>query len=419
MLKQCKYFTSGKNLPPGPRPLPIIGNLHQIGKMPHVSTAMFAKIYGPIISLRIVSQILVVVSTAEAALEVLKTQDRNLAGRISPDVLQQPAVKDYYLIWAHECNDYWNSLRTFCRNNMFSVKAIQDQSKIRGEKLAQMVDFLEKKQGKVVRVEEFVFTTIFNTLSNILFSKDFLNLNDEHGTANWLKVSLQKSLEDVMAPNVSDFFPVLRGLDIHGLKRDFGKRLIDISNFTSKIIDEKRERNSTGAMEALVEEEKDFLDHLLENNMTNAQIGILVNELFIAGADTVLSTIEWFMAELIKNKHIMDKVQEELKKGIISNSINSIMETDFSTFSYFSACIKETLRLHPTVPLLLPRQSVQTCQVMGYTIPKNSHVWVNVWAISRDPNIWEDPESFIPERFLSTPLDFTDHDSWIICLKTI
>ncbi|GJS18947.1 cytochrome P450 [Tanacetum coccineum] len=337
------YLTSHKNLPPGPRPLPVIGNLHQIGKKPHVSSAIFAKQYGPIISLRIVSQVLVVVSNAEAAMEVLKTQDRNLSGRIIPDVLRQ-TIKDYYLVWAHDCNDYWKSLRSLCRTNMFSVKAIGDQSKMRSEKVAEMMDFLEQKQGKVVRVEEVVFTTMFNTMSNILFSKDFLNLNDEHGTAHWLKLALQKTLQSAMTPNVSDLFPVLRGLDIQGLRKDYVKHLNEISSFTDKIIDERRERNSTGAMEALVEEEKDFLDHMLENNMTNAQINILVLELFIA-------------------------VQEELKEGIISNSI---METDFSTFSYFSACIKETLRLHPVVPLLLPRRAVQTCEVMGYTVPKNS-----------------------------------------------
>ncbi|GKC82562.1 cytochrome P450, partial [Tanacetum coccineum] len=143
-----KYFTSTKNLPPGPPPLPIIGNLHQIGKMPHVSTAMFAKTYGPIISFRIVSQNVVVVSSAEAAMEVLKTQDHNLSGRMLPDILRQP-IKDFYLIGSPDCNDYWKSLRSHCRTNMFSVKAIEAQSKLRSEKLTQMRDFLEQKQGKV------------------------------------------------------------------------------------------------------------------------------------------------------------------------------------------------------------------------------------------------------------------------------
>nr|GFA17050.1 cytochrome P450 [Tanacetum cinerariifolium] len=129
---------------------------------------------------------------------------------------------------------------------------------MRSEKVAKMMGFLEKKQGKVVRVEEVVFTTMFNTMSNILFSKDFLNLNDEHGTAHWLKLALQKTLQSAMTPNVSDLFPVLRGLDIQGLRKDYVKHLNEISSFTDKIIDERRERNSTGAMEALVEDTTTF-----------------------------------------------------------------------------------------------------------------------------------------------------------------
>ncbi|GJV42728.1 cytochrome P450 [Tanacetum coccineum] len=168
--------------------------------MPHVSTAMFAKTYGPIISFRIVSQNVVVVSSAEAAMEVLKTQDHNLSGRMLPDILRQP-IKDFYLIGSPDCNDYWKSLRSHCRTNMFSVKAIEAQSKLRSEKLTQMRDFLEQKQGKVVRIDDVVFTTAFNTLSNIIFSKDFLSLNDEHGTANLYKLALQNLLENNMTPN--------------------------------------------------------------------------------------------------------------------------------------------------------------------------------------------------------------------------
>ncbi|GJZ11314.1 cytochrome P450 [Tanacetum coccineum] len=132
-----------------------------------------------------------------------------------------------------------------------------------------------------------------------------------------------------------------------------------------------------------------------------------MQELFIAGTDTVVSTIEWAMAELLKNKEIMDKVQEELKREINSNSI---MEYDFSHLTYFNAFIKETLRLHPVVPLLLPRRAVEACEVMNYTIPQNSQIWVNVWAIGRDPKVWEDPNTFKPERFIGSHLDFTGHD---------
>ncbi|GKE43880.1 cytochrome P450, partial [Tanacetum coccineum] len=243
--------------------------------------------------------------------------------------------------------------------------------------------------------------------SNILFSKDFLDLKDEHGTAHWLKVALQKTLESGMTLNVSDLFPVISGLDLQGLRKAYLKHLHEVSSFTDTIIDERRDRIASSAGTKVVVEEKDFLDRLLENNFTNTQINIVALELFIAGTDTVVSTIEWAMAELLKNKEIMDKVQEELKREINSNSI---MEYDFSHLTYFNAFIKETLRLHPVVPLLLPRRAVEACEVMNYTIPQNSQIWVNVWAIGRDPKVWEDPNTFKPERFIGSHLDFTGHD---------
>ncbi|PWA85059.1 cytochrome P450 [Artemisia annua] len=271
-----KYFKTEKNLPPGPRPLPIIGNMHQMGSKPHVSTAMLAKEYGPLVSLRLGSKLLVVASSPEAAKEILKTQDRHLSGRNVPDALNLSKV-DCHFVWAKDCNDHWKSLRTISRSEMFSSKAIEAESNLRHEKLVQMLNFLNTKQGQVVKIEEVVFTTLFNTLSNVLFSKDLLDLNDEHGTTHSIKFGLQKALENGMTPNVSDFFPILRGLDLQGLRRDSFKRLEEVASFTDAIIEERRARIASSAnKEAVDVEEKDFLDRLLENNFTNTQINILV-----------------------------------------------------------------------------------------------------------------------------------------------
>ena len=276
LLIIIKYSKTEKNLPPGPRPLPIIGNMHQMGSKPHVSTAMLAKEYGPLVSLRLGSKLLVVASSPEAAKEILKTQDRLLSGRNVPDALNLSKV-DYHFVWAKDCNEHWKSLRTISRSEMFSSKAIEAESNLRHEKLVQMLNFLNTKQGQVVKIEEVVFTTLFNTLSNILFSKDFLDLNDEHGTAHWIKFGLQKALENGMTPNVSDFFPILRGLDLQGLRRDSFKRLEEVSSFTDAIIEERRARIASSVTKEAVEvEEKDFLDRLLENNFTNTQINLLV-----------------------------------------------------------------------------------------------------------------------------------------------
>lgn len=123
--------------------------------------------------------------------------------------------------------------------------------------------------------------------------------------------------------------------------------------------------------------------------------------------DTTTSTIEWAIAELLKDKDALSKVQEELKYA--SNS-SVVSEIQLSKCSYLNACIKETLRLHPVVPLLIPRRAYDTCEIMNYTIPQNTQIFVNVWAIGRDPKVWDDPFSFEPERFIGSNMDFKGQD---------
>lgn len=132
-----------------------------------------------------------------------------------------------------------------------------------------------------------------------------------------------------------------------------------------------------------------------------------LKELLLAGSDSSAATIEWVMAELIRSPRCMKIVQEELTREIKQDMIT---ESDLSKLRYLQACFKETLRLHPPAPLLVPRRALESCQVMNYTIPKDSKVQVNVWAIGRDPKYWKEPLFFKPERFLDSTLEFKGND---------
>ncbi|KAJ0857173.1 putative N-methylcoclaurine 3'-monooxygenase [Helianthus annuus] len=196
LVKQIKSLPSkcSKNLPPGPPKLPIIGNLHQVDNKPHVSTANIAREYGPLISLRLGNQLVVIASTPEAAMGILKTQDRFLSARVVPTAFQQPSLIPHSLIWS-ECNETWKNLRTLCRTEMFSTKALEAQSMLREEKIGHMLEFLHSKQGEAINVEDVVFTTLFNTLSSIIFAKDLIDLKDDYGGSNELKATLHKIIE--------------------------------------------------------------------------------------------------------------------------------------------------------------------------------------------------------------------------------
>ncbi len=124
----------------------------------------------------------------------------------------------------------------------------------------------------------------------------------------------------------------------------------------------------------------------------------------MAGTETTSSTTEWALTELLLNPESMIKVKDELTRVVGPNQ--KVEESHIDNLSYLQAVIKEILRLHPPIPFLVPRKAIQDTNFMGFNIPKNTQVLVNAWAIGRDPDVWEDPLSFKPERFLGTKIDY-------------
>ena len=116
------------------------------------------------------------------------------------------------------------------------------------------------------------------------------------------------------------------------------------------------------------------------------------------------------MSELLANPHVLEKLRAELDQVVGLD--RWVEHSDIPHLPYLQAVVKETFRKHPPAPLLVPRMSSQATHVGGYMIPKGTRLFVNVWAIAHDPEVWKDPEVFMPERFLeqvSDPVDVKDH----------
>ncbi|XP_059297766.1 geraniol 8-hydroxylase-like isoform X2 [Lycium ferocissimum] len=315
LAKLCSR--GNKKLPPGPSPWPIIGNLHLLGAKPHISLANLAKIYGPIMSLKLGQITTVVISSSTIAKQVLKHQDQVFSGRFVPDALQAHNHCKFSVAWLPVCPQ-WRTLRRILNTNIFSSNRLDANQHLRSQKVKELIAYCTKcsQEGAALDVGQAAFKTNLNFLSNILFSKD-------------------------LADPFSD----------------------------SK-------------------------------------------DLFSAGTDTTTSTLEWAMAETLRQPRIMKKAQAELAK--ITGKGKRIEETDISRLSYLQCIIKETLRMHPPVPFLLPRRVEQDVELCDYIIPKGSQVLVNVWAIGRDSTFWEDPLVFKPERFWSSDLDMRGKDFELI-----
>lgn len=132
-------------------------------------------------------------------------------------------------------------------------------------------------------------------------------------------------------------------------------------------------------------------------------------DMVVGGTDTTSNAVEFTVAELMNKPEAMTKVQQELDSVVGKERM--VEESDIPKLPYLNAVMKEALRLHPTLPLLIPHCPNETCTVAGYTVPKGSRVFINVWAIHRDPTIWENPSEFKPERFYHQ-VDGLAHAKW-------
>ncbi|KAL3499405.1 hypothetical protein ACH5RR_038498 [Cinchona calisaya] len=402
------WFSSSYSprIPPGPIPWPIIGNIFDLagGKMLHITLCNLAQKYGPLVSLKLGTQYLVIGSSPSAAMEILKIHDKILSAHRVPSAAPatQAELNQASIFWTESCNDRWKFIRTVLRNEMLSGKVLESHANLREKKIMEMVVHLRANEGQEVKVKEVVYATVFNMMSNILLSRDLLGFqDDELADGGLVKGLLKRLTEIVSAPNVSDFYPVLSILDLQGLRKKSKELAHRVQAIWDPIIEEKRK----GVADSL--RSQDFVDSLISNGYTNGQINQLLMELFNAGTDTSTTTIEWTMAELMRNPKSLMKVREEIGKEI---SEDFPKESYLMQLPYLQACVKETLRLHPPVPFLLPHRAIESCQVLSYTIPKNAQIITNVWAIGRDPSFWDEPLKFEPERFVNSAMEFKGNE---------
>lgn len=137
-----------------------------------------------------------------------------------------------------------------------------------------------------------------------------------------------------------------------------------------------------------------------------------MQDMLVASMDTSSTATEWAISELIKHPRIMKKVQEELETVVGMDRM--VEESDLEKLEYLDMVIKETMRLHPVAPLLIPHAAMEDCTVDGFHIPQNSRVIINIWTIGRDPSCWTDPEKFFPERFVGSSIDLRGRDFKLI-----
>ncbi|BAT97678.1 hypothetical protein VIGAN_09119300 [Vigna angularis var. angularis] len=409
-LRTFKNTTS----PPGPKRLPIIGNLHQLdNSILYLQLWQLSKKYGPIFSLQLGFRQAIVVSSPKLAKEVLKIHDLQLSSRPKLHGQQKLSYNGSEIAFSSNTEN-WREIRKICVVHLFSSKRVSTFSYIRKFEVKQMIKKISghASSSGVTNLSELLLSFSSTVVCRIAFGRRYEDEGSEKSRFHVMLNELQAMMGTFF---VSDYIPLMGWVDkLSGLNARLERNFIEFDRFYQDVIDEHMDPNREYA------EEQAMVDLLLQlKNDRSLPIditfdhikGVLMN-ILAAGTDTTTATLVWIMTALVKNPRVMKKLQEEIRN--VGGKKDFLDEDDTQKLSYLKATIKETLRLHPPGPLLVPRESTEECIINGYRIPAKTIVFVNVWAIQRDPEAWKNPQEFCPERFLDRAIDFHGQDFELI-----
>ncbi|CAN0921600.1 Cytochrome P450 71D8 [Linum grandiflorum] len=403
------------NLPPGPWKLPIIGNLHQlmVPKPPHQRLRELAKKYGPVMHLQLGEAGHVVVSSAEAAKEVLKTHDAAIASR--PFILAANIIYNGGKgISFTPYGDYWKLMRKVATSELLSNTRVLSYRSIREEELSHNL-VARLTNSTTIDFAEVLFPAMNRVIARCAFgvvrenTKTFMD-------------NVSSGSDFLSGFNLTDLYPSLKFLPaVTGIRAKVTRLHRQVDALIQEIVNEHKAARKIAAGKNRQQEADDLIDVLLnllenctdvqlESSLTDEHIKAVISELFLAASGTLAVTMEWTMSELMKNPRVLQKAQEEIRQMMSAGKKKVIEEQGLDDLKYMNAVIKEALRLHPAGPLLVPRESIEDVVIDGYMIPTGTRVMINVWAIGRDPSYWDDPETFYPERFLDCTTDFKGRD---------
>nr|QWK52277.1 cytochrome P450 706A4 [Isatis tinctoria] len=396
-------------LPPGPRGLPIVGNLPFLDPDLHTYFTNLAQEHGPIFKLNLGSKLTVVVNSPSLAREILKDQDINFSNRDVPLTGRAATYGGLDIVWLPYGVE-WRMLRKVCVLKLLSRKTLDSFYDVRRKEIRDRTRYLynQGREEAPVNVGYQLFLAMMNLTMNMLWGGS-VKADEMESVGTEFKAVISEIIRLLGEPNVSDFFPWLARFDLQGLVKKMRVCAQEVDAIFDRAIEQMQRLGNRDGGEC-----KDLLQHLMKlKDQADSEVPITINhvkavlvDMVVGGTDTSTNTVEFAMAELISNPKLMKRAQQELDEVVGKENI--VEESHITRLPYILAIMKETLRLHPTIPLLVPHRPAETAVVGGYTIPKDTKIFINVWSIQRDPNVWENPTEFCPERFLDNKsCDFT------------
>uniref|UniRef100_J3MW27 Cytochrome P450 n=2 Tax=Oryza brachyantha TaxID=4533 RepID=J3MW27_ORYBR len=382
---------------------------HLVNVLPHRKLRDLAAVHGPLMMLQLGDTPLVVASSREMAREVLKTHDTNFATR--PKLLAGEIVGyEWADILFSPSGDYWRKLRQLCAAEILSPKRVLSFRHIREDEVMMRVNEI-RAAGPSTPVN---LSVMFHSVTNSIVSR--AAFGKKRKNAPEFMAAIKSGVGLASGFNIPDLFPrwtrVLATLT--GMKRSLQGIYTTVDAILEEIIAERkgiRDDKIRSGTENVDENLVDVLIGLQEKggigfHLDNSKIKAIILDMFAGGTGTSASAMEWGMSELMRKPSVMKKLQAQIREAFQGKATVTEADLQASNLRYLKMVIKEALRLHPPAPLLVPRESIDVCEINGYTIPAKSRVIINAWAIGRDLKYWDDADKFVPERFEDGTIDF-------------
>uniref|UniRef100_A0A803KQB4 Cytochrome P450 71A1 n=1 Tax=Chenopodium quinoa TaxID=63459 RepID=A0A803KQB4_CHEQI len=343
--------------------------------MPPLTLRKLAQDLGPVFFLQLGEVPTVVVSSAAMAKEVMKTHDLAFCSR--------PQL--YSAKWLfYNCTNsvfspygaYWRHVRKICILELLSTKMVQSYDFVRKEEVCRFVNRIADSCNQEISLTKVLGLYANDVLCRVVLGRNFSEGGeyDLHGFQSMLD-DYQELLGGL---SIGDFFPSKEFVHtLTGHKSRLKKTFKRFDSFFNKVIQEhlSPQRKTEGA--------KDLRDVLLdikkdgssEMPLTMDNIKAILLDMFAAGTDTSFIILDWGMTEMIMNSEVMKKAQTEVRS--VLKERKTVLESDLPQLHYLKAVIKEIFRLHPPVPVLVPRESIKDVTIEGYDIPAKTWVFIN------------------------------------------
>nr|CAB3487535.1 unnamed protein product [Digitaria exilis] len=401
-----------EHLPPSPPALPVLGHLHLVGSLPHVSLRSLARKHGyDLMLLRLGAMPIVVVSSPRAAEAVLRTHDHVFASRATSMVAEIVLYGPSDVGFAPH-GEYWRQARKLVTTHLLTVKRIQSLRHAREEEVSTVMAKIGEAAaaGAAVDVGDLLISYTNDLACRAVMGKS----SRDDGRSKLFRQLVVDTSPLLGGFNVEEFFPFLARFGmlskvVRGKSERLRRRWDELLDRLIDDHESKRRPTATATAGGPKDEDDDFIDVLLsvrhEYGLTREHMKAILLDVFFGGIDTAAMLLEYTVIELMRRPHAMRKLQAEVR-SIVPKGQEIVGEADLSTMSYLRALVKESLRLHAVAPLLAPHLSTASCRIdidggAGFVVvPAGVRVLINVWAMARDPRFWEDAEEFAPERFL-------------------